>query len=96
MENQLQVGVYRHYSNLIVLVLGIARHSETEEKFVVYVPLGAKAGPRLTVRPLNMFKENVHVNGGEKPRFEFVGNEMPPDLAKNYLQTADWGRPSRP
>jgi len=83
-------GIYRHYTGLIVLVLGVARHSETEEKLVVYVPLGAKAGPRLTVRPLKMFLEEVKPG---KSRFEFIGTEMPADLAETYRQTQNWGQP---
>jgi hypothetical protein len=89
MSPDVQAGVYRHYSGLIILVLGVARHSETEEKLAVYVPLGVKAGPRLTVRPLTVFFEEV--NG--QPRFEFLGTEMPADLAEAYRQTDDWGRP---
>lgn len=89
MKDQLAGGVYRHYSGLIVMVLGVARHSETEEKLVVYVPLGAKAGPRLTVRPLTMFLELVD----GKPRFKYIGTEMPVDLAETYRQTDNWGQP---
>lgn len=80
----MQTGVYRHYSGLIVLVLGVARHSETEEKLVTYVPLGVKEGPRITVRPYDMFFENVEVNGKTVSRFEYVGEYMPDDLAKDY------------
>lgn len=92
MTNDVLAGIYRHYTGLIVLVLGLARHSETEERFVVYVPLGAKAGPRLTIRPLKMFFEKVEIDGIKKPRFEYIGAEMPVDLAKKYQQTTDWGR----
>lgn len=74
---EVKAGVYEHYSGLYVLVLGVARHSETEEKFVVYVPLGPKKGPRLTVRPLKMFFEEVEVDGVKKERFKYMGVEMP-------------------
>lgn len=76
-----------------MLVLGVARHSETEEKFVVYVPLGAKKGPRLTIRPLTMFTEDIEKSGRKQPRFEFIGSEMPAELAEGYWETTDWGRP---
>lgn len=89
MSPELKAGTYQHYSGLIVLVLGVARHSETEERLVVYVPLGAKAGPRLTVRPLEMFLEKVK----GQPRFKFIGTEMPADLAETYRQTENWGKP---
>lgn len=81
----MKAGVYRHYSGLVVLVLGVARHSETEEKLVTYVPLGVKAGPRITVRPYDMFFGSVEVEGEEKPRFEYLGEDMPEDIAGGYL-----------
>ena len=87
----LRAGVYRHYKGAIYLVIGLARHSETEEKMVVYVPLGAKAGPRLTVRPLDMFLGEVEVDGVKKPRFEYIAAEMPADLADSYRNTQNWG-----
>jgi hypothetical protein len=86
--NQLRAGVYRHYSGLLVQMLGVARHSETEEKFVVYVPLSVKDGPRITVRPYTMFFEEVDVNGSKQPRFEFVGETVEAQIAKNY-QSSD-------
>ncbi len=95
MSNDVLAGVYRHYTGLIVLVLGVARHSETEEKFVVYIPLGAKAGPRMTIRPLKMFFEQVEIDGVKKPRFEYIGAEMPADLAENYQDMHLWGRPGK-
>lgn len=81
----MKAGVYRHYSGLVVLVLGVARHSETEEKLVTYVPLGVKVGPRITVRPYDMFFGSVEVEGEEKPRFEYLGEDMPEDIAGGYL-----------
>lgn len=81
---ELKSGIYEHYSGLMVLVLGLARHSETEEKLVAYVPLGVKAGPRITVRPLEMFFEEVKIDGEHRPRFRYIGEDMPPELAKHY------------
>ncbi len=54
----LKAGVYKHYEGLLVLVVGVARHSETEEKLVAYVPLGVKAKPRITVRPIRYVFRN--------------------------------------
>ncbi|AGH80409.1 hypothetical protein PCNPT3_02335 [Psychromonas sp. CNPT3] len=49
---------------------GIAIHSETEEKMVVYRPLyGAQD---LWVRPLTMFTENVEIDGVIRARFVLV------------------------
>lgn len=81
----MKLGVYKHYSDLLVLVIGVARHSETDEKLVAYIPLGVKSGSRITVRPYGMFFENVEVEGVSRPRFEYVGEDMPEDLAAEYL-----------
>ena len=82
--NDLRAGIYRHYKGLLVQILGVARHSENQEKFVVYVPLDVKDGPRITVRPYDMFFENVDVDGQQKPRFEFIGETVEAEIAKHY------------
>jgi hypothetical protein len=67
-------GRYRHYKGNEYIVLGVARHSETDEKLVVY---RADYGERgLWVRPLTMFQETVEVNGQTLPRFEFLGPDV--------------------
>ncbi|MCL5049453.1 MAG: DUF1653 domain-containing protein [Firmicutes bacterium] len=67
---QLQAGIYRHYKGHEYQVIDVARHSETEELLVVYRPLyGERA---LWVRPLDMFIEEVEVNGQLQPRFSFL------------------------
>ena len=60
-------GTYRHYKGNLYEVLGVARHSETEEQLVVYRALYGERG--LWVRPLAMFRETVLVDGAEVPRF---------------------------
>lgn len=68
---QLRMGRYRHYKGGEYDVLGVARHSETEEDMVVYRPCyGERA---LWVRPLAMFLETVEVDGAVLPRFDWVG-----------------------
>lgn len=64
-------GTYRHYKGRLYRVLGVARHSETEEELVVYQQLYGERG--LWVRPAAMFSENVEVGGKPVPRFEYVG-----------------------
>lgn len=64
-------GRYRHYKGNEYQVLGIARHSETEEELVVYRTLYGDRS--LWVRPRDMFLESVTVDGEERPRFEWVG-----------------------
>jgi len=48
-------------------VIDIARHSETEEKLVVYRCLYGDYS--LWVRPLSIFRETVNVAGEQLPRF---------------------------
>ena len=67
----MKLGRYRHYKGNTYIVLGVARHSETEEELVVY---RQDYGERnLWVRPKAMFDETVEVNGQHVPRFEYLG-----------------------
>lgn len=63
-------GRYRHYRGHEYEVLGTARHSETEEEFVVYRALYGARG--LWIRPRAMFEGTVMVEGKEVPRFQFL------------------------
>lgn len=82
---KIAAGVWQHYRGGYYQVLGIARHSETDELMVVYVSLtGAHLpGPRMNVRPLSMWNGVVQVDslipGAVKhvPRFEYIGLEIP-------------------
>jgi hypothetical protein len=66
-------GSYRHYKGGMYTVIGLARHSETDELLVVYRPeYGERA---LWVRPLSMFAEDVNVNGLSVPRFQYLGTQ---------------------
>jgi len=63
-------GRYRHYKGNEYIVFGTATHSETEEVMVVYrTDYGDKS---YWVRPIQMFKETVNIEGSLKPRFEFI------------------------
>jgi len=66
-------GRYRHYKGQEYEVLGVARHSETEEEFVVYRAQYGEYG--LWIRPAAMFLEMVQVAGQPCRRFEY----LPPD-----------------
>jgi len=70
----LEPGTYRHYKGGEYEVIGVARHSETEEQLVVYRPQYGERG--LWVRPLTMFCETVEAGGEQVPRFEFLGNSQ--------------------
>lgn len=82
----MEAGVYRHYKGGYYQVLGVARHSETNELMVVYVSLtGAHLpGPRMCVRPADMFGEDVPDPNSTLavyvPRFEYVGEEIPAEV----------------
>lgn len=70
-------GVYQHYKGEYYLVLGLAAHSETKEQFIVYVPLYAREGPRMFIRPEKMFFEKIEIDGKKQPRFNYIGSEIP-------------------
>jgi hypothetical protein len=65
--SELPPGRYRHYKGRDYIVLGVAKHSETEELLVVYrTDYGDHS---LWVRPLQMFTEQVFAEGRWQPRF---------------------------
>lgn len=69
-ESLIPAGRHRHYKGRDYIVLGVARHSETEELLVVYrTDYGDRS---LWVRPLSMFTQSVQVNGQDQPRFRFM------------------------
>ena len=63
-------GRYRHYKGNEYTVLGVARHSETLERVVVYRQEYGDRG--LWVRPAAMFAETVEVDGKTVPRFQLL------------------------
>ena len=63
----MEPGRYRHYKGNDYEVLGVARHSETEEEYVVYRQLYGAGG--LWIRPLGMFLESVTIGETVVPRF---------------------------
>ncbi|NLY57673.1 MAG: DUF1653 domain-containing protein [Gammaproteobacteria bacterium] len=71
---KLKPGRYRHYKGMDYQVIDVARHSETEEWMVVYRTLYGDFD--LWVRPLEMFVEQVQVDGKTLPRFTFVSEDV--------------------
>ena len=72
-------GKYLHYKGNFYTVIGFAKHTETEEEFVVYYPNYKGSDPAnnddervYSVRPYEMFFENVTVDGVEQPRFKYI------------------------
>ncbi len=68
---QLRLGKYKHYKGHIVIVYGIANHSETLEELVVYRHESDETN-HYWIRPLKMFLESVTINGKTMQRFEFL------------------------
>lgn len=66
----IKVGIYEHYKGKRYQVYELCRHSETEEWLVVYRCLYGDHS--LWVRPLDMFTENVSMNGKIMPRFKWI------------------------
>lgn len=64
----IEPGRYRHYKGKDYEVIGVAKHSETEELFVVYRALYGERG--LWVRPAAMFLDTVIVDDLSCPRFQ--------------------------
>ena len=66
----IEPGRYRHYKGKDYEVIGVAKHSETEDLFVVYRALYGERG--LWVRPAAMFLDTVVVDGRSRPRFQRI------------------------
>lgn len=68
---EIKPGRYRHYKGKDYAAFRVARHSETEDAFVVYRLLYGDGG--WWVRPYDMFAGDVVVGGQLQPRFKYVG-----------------------
>lgn len=67
-------GEYKHYKGNKYRVIGIAKHSETLEKMVVYKALYGFG--EVWVRPYNMFNDTIVKQGNEIKRFQYLGNKL--------------------
>lgn len=66
-------GRWRHFKGGEYQVLGLARHSETGEEYVVYQALYGERG--YWVRPASMWLETVTWDGQTRPRFVWISGE---------------------
>jgi len=67
---EIKKGIYKHYKGNLYELIGIANHSETLEKMVVYKALYGEG--ELWVRPLSMWSEKIEINGKTVTRFEYI------------------------
>lgn len=66
----LKTGTYQHFKGNLYQVLNVARHSETEEYFVIYHPKDSKDD--IWIRPLEMFDETIERDGKTLKRFTYI------------------------
>lgn len=72
---KIKLGKYQHYKGNFYEVLGVAKHSETLDDFVVYKSLYDSSefpAGSLWIRPKKMFFEQVEINGQKVARFKFI------------------------
>lgn len=72
--HSIKKGRYRHYKGADYQVIDLARHSETEEWFVVYETRYPDEEVTTWIRPANMFSETVEISGEVIPRFQYIGD----------------------
>lgn len=69
-QNEFRRGQYRHFKGNLYEVIGIVRHSETQEQMVLYRALYGEGG--LWVRPYHMFFDLIEREGRRFKRFEYI------------------------
>ena len=66
----IRLGKYRHYTGNEYEVVGVAKHSETLKELVVYKSLHEEGD--MWVRPIEMWEEEVEVDGKKVIRFKYL------------------------
>lgn len=64
---QVTAGRYRHFKGNEYEVIGVGKHTETNEKYVIYIDVSTN---KFWIRPYEMFIELVNYNGEIKRRFD--------------------------
>jgi len=65
-------GRYRHYKGKDYDLIGIAKHSENLEDFVIYKPLYGQNLAEYWIRPKDMFFGDVEIDGKKMKRFSLI------------------------
>jgi hypothetical protein len=74
----LKKGWYKHFKGGVYKVLGVAKHTETLEEFVLYIHKCDENRDGYWIRPKEMFLGYKHLENGKKvKRFEYVGEKRP-------------------
>lgn len=73
MKEDVKPGRYRHYKGKEYQVIGIAKHSENLENYVVYRALYGDG--QLWIRPSEMFLGLITVDDRKIARFEYLGDK---------------------
>lgn len=71
--SSIKKGRYQHFKGNFYEVIDVARHSETQEYFVVYRALYGDNG--LWIRPLDMFNETIERDGKMIKRFQYIESQ---------------------
>ncbi len=74
---EIKSGLYKHFKGGLYKVHSVARHSETQEEFVVYEHLtpDQKSTGDFWVRPVPVWVEEVNKSEYKGPRFRFIPEE---------------------
>jgi cyclomaltodextrinase len=68
-------GIYKHFKRGKYKVLGVGKHSETLEDYVIYEALYKNELSKLWVRPINLFTDYKEIDGKKVKRFEYIGKK---------------------
>jgi hypothetical protein len=70
-------GLYQHYKGWLYELIGVWQHTETWEQLVIYRSHKNPPDDHATIwlRPLQIFLEDVVVDGVRRPRFVYRGDD---------------------
>jgi cyclomaltodextrinase / maltogenic alpha-amylase / neopullulanase len=72
---KLKEGTYKHFKGGLYEVVGTGLDSETKKELVIYSsldPSGDYEEGAIWIRPMDMFLEEVEVDGKKQKRFELI------------------------